>query len=52
MTLESHYDEPLYFIQKHAAQRTYKLHACLEGLIQEEAEVICPLLVEEVEMFQ
>jgi hypothetical protein len=51
MVLEYHWNKLLYLIQDRTARRTYNLHVWLEDLILEDADVLCPLLVKEVDMF-
>ena len=52
ISLECHWNEQLYLIHHHTAGRTCNLHVRWQGLIQEFADVKCPLLVQEVDMFQ
>jgi hypothetical protein len=52
MTVEFHWNEPLYLIQHHTPRRTSNIHVRLKGLDQEYVDVFCPLFVQEVDMFQ
>ena len=50
MTNESRLNVPFYLIQHHTWLRSCSLQVRCQGLIQEDSDVLCPVLVQELDI--